>query len=133
MPGRQILRGGLTARAMTAVPLESDMFRIHVIDVQDRAQPGACRFGIQPRLVPRRRDCLTACLSPQLPFRGHIEIDTLDLVSSGRNHVDQQLLHVIEISGLNGKRRLTFIAKELALGPETPRTLKPQPGRNLST
>jgi hypothetical protein len=83
---------------------------------------------VKPRLVPRRCDRRTACLSPQLPFRGHIEIDTLDLVSSGRNHVDQQLLHVIEISALNGKRRLTFIAKELALGPETPRTLQPQPG-----
>ena len=100
MPGCQILRGGLTARAMTAVPLEADMFGIHVIDVQDQAQAGACRFGIEPCLVPHRCDCLTACLSPQRPFRGHIEIDTLDLVSSGRNHVDQQLLHVISCRAL---------------------------------
>jgi hypothetical protein len=90
MPRCQVLCGCLAACSVAAIALEVDVLGVDV-DVHDGAEPGTRCFGLQLRFVSCHSDCLAAGFGPQSGFAGDVEVDSLDLVCPGCDHVDQQL------------------------------------------
>jgi hypothetical protein len=72
---------------VTAVGAFAELVGIHVIDVQNHAQPYARRIGVQPRLAPGRGDGLLTGLSSQGRLVDDVEAHPLDLVRARRHYV----------------------------------------------
>ena len=124
--GCQVLGRCLPAGNVGSVALEPDVLGADVVDVHDVTEPGTGRLGVQCGLVPGRADRLAAGFGPQICLAGDVKVDALDLICPGRDGIDQQLLHVVQIGRLDSKRRLAFVAQELAVRPE-PAPSAPKP------
>jgi hypothetical protein len=86
--------------------------------MQDRAKPDPSFLSVELGLAARGGNSLSSGLSTQVRFASDIELNRLDLVGACRDNVDQQTLHVVEVGGLQRKRRLALIAEDLRSAPK---------------
>jgi hypothetical protein len=75
-------RGGF---GVAAVAGGAWLFRVYVLNMQDRADANAGGLGVQVGLSAGRGYCLAPGLGPQFTLADDIEVDALDLVGAGRN------------------------------------------------
>src|SRR5439155_5584259 len=96
--GEVLGRGG-GGLGVAAVAGGARLFRVDVLDVQDRADADAGGLGVQVGLRASGGDGLAPGLGPQLALGDDVEVDALDLVGASRDDVDEQRLDVVQRAG----------------------------------
>ncbi len=83
---------------------------VDVLDVEHGRQPHPGLLGVQLRRAPAVAYRLPTGLRTQLVLGRHVEVEPVDPVDAGSDHVRQQRVYRGEVSDLDGERRPAHVA-----------------------